>query len=152
MKTEADMVVSLKTLCAALVAKRPRTRVNRSRAGYRPDLGDIYFRSGWEANYARYLNYLKKQKLIYKWEFEPDTFYFNEIKRGVRSYLPDFKIWETAGSHPYYVELKGYMDSKSRTKIRRMAKYYPHLRLDVVRATQYNEIKSKMSSIIPNWE
>lgn len=122
------------------------------KSGYRLDLGGIYFRSGWEANFARYLNFLKKQKVIYSWEFEPDTFWFHDIKRGVRSYLPDFKVWDKAYSEPYYIEVKGHMDSKSKTKIRRMAKYYPKVKLEVVGAKQYNEIKVKLSKIIPNWE
>lgn len=131
--------------------KKPVTK-NGFKQGYRTDLGEIYFRSGWEANYARYLNFLIKQKIIYKWEFEPDTFWFDNIKRGVRSYLPDFKIWDTKFSEPYYVEIKGHMDSRSRTKINRMAKYYPAIRLDVVTKTEYSEIKRKLSKIIPNWE
>jgi len=120
--------------------------------GKRSDLGDIHFRSGWEANFARYLNFLIKQKIIYKWEFEPDVFWFNAIKRGVRSYLPDFKIWDKQDSEPRYIEVKGFMDSKSRTKIRRMAKYYPKIRLDVVGKKEYTELKNKLGAVIPNWE
>jgi hypothetical protein len=123
-----------------------------SKQGKRSDLGDIYWRSGWEANYCRYLNFLVKQKIIYKWEYEPDTFWFNEIKRGVRSYLPDFKVWETKYSEPHYIEVKGYMDAKSKTKIKRMAKYYPDIQLIVVGRKQYDEIKNKLSKVIPNWE
>jgi hypothetical protein len=143
------------SLLSILINKRLLPKPSKAatfKQGRRPDLGDIYFRSGWEANFARYLNFLIKQKVIYKWEFEPDTFWFNEIKRGVRSYLPDFKVWDTRFSHPYYIEVKGHMDSKSRTKIKRMAKYYPEIRLDVVGKKEYAEIKVKLSSIIPNWE
>lgn len=129
-----------------------RNAYSRGKQGKRKDLENIYFRSSWEANYARYLNYLKSKKLIFKWEFEPDTFWFENIKRGIRSYLPDFKIWDTAYSEPYYVEVKGWMDSKSKTKIKRMKKYYPYIRLDVVEKKQYLEIKNKLSRLIPFWE
>ena len=132
--------------------KKSTSRQYNSKQGKRKDLGDIHYRSGWEANFARYLNFLKSRNLIYKWEFEPDTFWFNEIKRGTRSYLPDFKIWEKKTSEPYYVEVKGHMDSKSKTKIKRMAKYYPNIRLDVVGKKEYTELKNKLSGIIPNWE
>jgi len=90
--------------------------------------------------------------LIYKWEFEPDTFWFESIKRGVRSYLPDFKIWDFEDSEPYYVEVKGWMDDKSKTKLKRMNKYYPHIRVDLVCQKTYQEIKKKMSRLIRNWE
>lgn len=121
------------------------------KSGKRSDLGDIHFRSGWEANYARYLNFLMKQNVIWNWEYECETFWFNEIKRGVRSYLPDFKVWQTPTKF-YFVEVKGYMDSKSKTKIKRMAKYYPKVKLEVVGRKQYFEIKVKLSKLIPNWE
>lgn len=142
--------MSLLSLSRRRSAGTPRQYT--SKQGKRPDLGDIYFRSGWEANFARYLNFLKNQGLLYKWEFESDTFWFNDIKRGVRSYLPDFKVWNKKNSEPFYIEIKGYMDSKSKTKIKRMAKYYPHIRLDVVGKKEYTEIKSRLSGIIKNWE
>src|SRR5687768_3513242 len=83
-----------------------------------------YFRSRWEANYARYLEWLKTNGEIVSWTHEPKTFWFEKIKRGTRSYLPDFCVIEKNGKEVYY-EVKGYMDSKSKTKIKRMAKYYP---------------------------
>lgn len=85
----------------------------------------MYFRSQWEGQYAMYLEFLKKQGVIASWEHEPHTFWFENIKRGVRSYLPDFKVIQPDGSH-YWVEVKGYMDSKSLTKIKRLRKYYPN--------------------------
>ena len=129
-----------------------RNGYSRGSQGKREDLGNIFFRSSWEANYARYLNFLITQGHLYKWEFEPDTFWFESIKRGVRSYLPDFKLWDTKDSNPYYVEVKGWMDDKSKTKIKRMAKYYPDIRLDVVAKKEYTEIKKKLSRLIQGWE
>jgi len=107
----------------------------------------FFFRSHWEANYARYLSFLVKQKQIKKWEFEPDTFWFSQIKRGVRSYLPDFKIFNNDGAIEYH-EIKGYMDSKSKTKIKRMGKYYPDIVLRVIGEKQYGEIKTKLGRML----
>lgn len=130
-------------------------------SGYRPDIVDckpiknpkgLFLRSQWEANYARYLMYLMSKGLIQRWEYEPDTFWFENIMRGTRSYLPDFKIWETLDTEPYYIEVKGYMDPKSATKLKRMAKYHPAIRIELVDRKAYMEIKNKLSSIIPNWE
>lgn len=134
---------------------RPKENMySRAKRGYRKDIGKgkVYFRSSWEANYARYLDLLKKQGLIYKWEFEPDTFWFEKIKRGVRSYTPDFKIWDHIDKQPHYVEVKGYMDPKSKTKIKRMAKYYPNIELLIVDQVAYKWIKNNRSQFIKNWE
>ena len=122
-----------------------------SRGGTRKDLG-IYVRSSWEANYCRYLNFLKDKNIIYAWAFEPDIFYFEGIRSGCVSYTPDFKIWDSQESFPYYVEVKGYMDAKSKTKLKRMQKYYPNIRVDLVRSKEYNEIKKKVSALIAFWE
>ena len=129
-----------------------RKGYSRGKQGRREDLENMYFRSSWEANYARYLNLLIAQGELYKWEFEPDTFWFESIKRGCRSYLPDFKIWDKKDSDPYYVEVKGWMDDKSKTKLKRMAKYYPKIEIRVVDATAYKEINKKLSKIIKCWE
>ncbi len=96
----------------------------------------IYFRSLWEVTYANYLQSLKGMKIISEWEYEPKTFWFLEIKRGCRSYKPDFRITNLDGSH-YWVEVKGFMDSKSKTKIKRMSKYYPDEKLVIVDKTWF---------------
>ncbi|MCV6900732.1 DUF1064 domain-containing protein, partial [Escherichia coli] len=83
-----------------------------------------FFRSSWEANYARYLNWLIAQGEIAKWEFECQTFVFHGITRGVISYTPDFKVYSKDGSHEWH-EVKGWMDAKSKAKLKRMAKFYP---------------------------
>lgn len=129
-----------------------RKGYSRGKQGKRVDLNNIFFRSSWEANYARYLNFLIKQKQIHKWEFEPNTFRFEEIKRGTRSYLPDFKIWNKENSIPYYIEVKGWMDDKSKTKLKRMAKYYPNVEVKIVGEKEYKEIKNKIAPFIKNWE
>jgi len=110
-----------------------------------------YYRSRWEANYARYLERLKSDGLIINWEFEPDTFWFENIKRGVRSYLPDFKITCVDNSVVYH-EVKGWMDKRSATKLKRMAKYYPEVEIVLIQAKQYNEIKTKMGRLLEGWE
>lgn len=124
---------------------------SRAKRGYRDDLPGIYFRSRWEANYARYLNLLKTRGDIEHWEYEPDVFWFEAILRGVRSYKPDFKVWEK-GQEPYYIEVKGWMDAKSVTKLKRMAIYHPGVRVDVVDQVAYKEIASKLGRMIPGWE
>lgn len=108
-----------------------------------------YMRSSWEINYAWYLEWLRKKGDIKKWEYEVDTFWFEAIKRGVRSYKPDFKVYLLDGSIEYH-EVKGWMDAKSKTKIQRMAKYYPDIKLIVIDSDSYKNIK-QWSRLIPNW-
>jgi len=122
------------------------------KAGWR-EIGGTrkYYRSLWEANYARYLEWLRFNGQLQNWEHEPETFWFEAIKRGVRSYLPDFKVTENNGDIVYH-EVKGYMDAKSKTKIKRMAKYHPDVKLIVIDRKGYTAIKNKISSAIEGWE
>jgi hypothetical protein len=121
-------------------------------AGVRPDIGTMYFHSKMEANYARYLNLLQSMGVIRTWRYEPDTFWFLTIKRGTRSYKPDFRVEYRDEGAPVYVEVKGYMDKKSKTKISRFRKYYPQFKLEVVGQTEFANIKRKWASAIPTWE
>lgn len=138
----------------AFCATRPASaNYSRTKSGYRDDLGaDNYFRSSWEANYARHLNLLMKMKVIESWVYEPETFWFLAIKRGVRSYRPDFLVQYRNEKLPVYVEVKGWMDAKSKTKIARFKKYYPQHRLEVVGEKQYRALAAKWRSAIPCWE
>lgn len=117
------------------------------------EIGGIkkYYRSRWEANYARYLEWLKSIGEIKAWEHEPDTFWFEGILRGVRSYLPDFKVTEKDGEIVYH-EVKGWMDDRSKTKIKRMAKYHPSVKLIVIDSKAYNSLAKQMSNSIEGWE
>ena len=119
--------------------------------GKRADLGNLYFRSRWEANYARYLNWLVGLGEIQSWQYESDTFEFAKIKRGNRFYTPDFKIANKDGSVEYH-EVKGWMDATSQTKLRRMAKYYPEVRVVVVDQPAYRAIARQARNLVPGWE
>lgn len=120
-------------------------------AGKREDLGGLFVRSTWEANYARYLNFLKRCKQIEDWKYEVDTFQYAEIKRGSRFYTPDFRIHNLDGSFEYH-EVKGYMDQRSATKIKRFRKRFPLLKLVVVGKSEYAAIAKQFSNALPMWE
>lgn len=122
------------------------------KAGWRTVAGRrVYLRSAWEANLARYFQWLKDRGEIREWEFEPETFWFAGVKRGVVSYLPDFRITERDGS-VRYVECKGHLDARSKTKLKRMAKYHPSVRVDLIGPVQYRAIAATMSKALPGWE
>jgi hypothetical protein len=122
------------------------------KAGWRTVAGRrIWFRSAWEANLSRYFQWLKERGEIREWEFEPETFWFAGVKRGVVSYLPDFRVTERDGSFRF-IEVKGHMDGRSKTKLKRMAKYHPTVRVDMIGEVQYRAIAATMSKVLPGWE
>lgn len=110
-----------------------------------------FYRSKWEANYAYYLQWLKEKGQILDWKHEPKTFWFDGIKRGCVSYLPDFLVTELSGSEAYH-EVKGWMDDRSVTKIKRMAKYHPNVKLIVIDKKGYAALKRSVQGIVPGWE
>lgn len=110
-----------------------------------------YFRSKWEVNYARYLEWLKGLGEISEWEYEPDTFWFEAIKRGTRCYTPDFKVTEANGKVAYH-EIKGWMDDRSKTKLKRMAKYHPEVQLVLVDSSAYKKLARQVKNLVPDWE
>lgn len=120
---------------------------NVQRGDYECSKGSVYFRSKWEANYALYLDFLIKQKQIKAWEYEVDCFVFDAIQFGTRSYRPDFKVFTNDGNFEYH-EVKGYMDSQSKTKLKRMAKYYPEVKLILVDAPVYNALKKQIGKML----
>jgi hypothetical protein len=125
---------------------------SRTKGGHRADLGGQYFRSSWEANYARYLNFLIKLGVVERWQYEPETFWFHGIRRGVTNYRPDFLVKFKGDVSSVYVEIKGWIVPKDRTKWARMKKYFPHIKLQIVEAREYYDIQKKWASAIPTWE
>ncbi len=124
----------------------------KSTAAWR-QIGDkrIYARSMWEANYGRYLEWLKERGDIKEWHHEPNTFWFKDIKRGTNSYKPDYLVINNDDSE-HWVEVKGYYDKKSLTKIKRMGIYFPKEKLILVDQKWFANNNHKCAIIIPSWE
>jgi hypothetical protein len=148
-KPKADKQTYCSQSCAGL--DRKVHGMGYGHSGKRADLDELYVRSRWEANYARYLNLLIKTGSIVKWEYEPETFWF-PIKRGTRHYTPDFRVW-TSGDYQWH-EVKGYMDKVSKTKLNRFRIYHPdeNARLQLITKTEMAEIAKKVGPLIPEWE
>lgn len=144
------------TYCSGTCRNLGYSRINmhknaysRTKSGKREDLGGLFVRSAWEANYARYLNWLISVNQIQSWEYEKDTFEF-PIKRGSKFYTPDFKVFNLDGTFEYH-EVKGWMDAKSKTKLSRMKRYYTDIKLVLIDEKPYREIASKVGRMIPHW-
>jgi hypothetical protein len=112
------------------------------------DKDKIYFRSSWEYYYAIFLEKLRQERKIIDWKHEPKIFWFNDIKRGVRSYLPDFCIVHNDSSEEW-CEVKGYFDSKSQTKMKRMAKYYPEVKIRLVGGDWFKQNMKSCKALEP---
>ena len=74
----------------------------------------MVLRSNWEANFARILKLYDID-----FEFEPTVFAF-PIKRGTKAYTPDFYIKNKS----IWIEVKGFLDDKSKIKLKRFKRYY----------------------------
>jgi len=134
---------------------------SHTKSGYRHDLG-INVRSGWEANVLRVL-----QSYEIPFEFEPTIFRF-PIKRGNKAYTPDILLTDSNE----WIEVKGYLDKNSETKLKRFKKYYPEdfatltmiigkssrknrefcKTLGVPTVLYYEELSKLFKPKIPTWE
>ena len=143
---------------------------SNAKGGKREDIG-IYVRSRMEANYIRYLNFVKT-----KWEYEPKIFYFDGIRRGTLTYTPDIYLPE----EDKWIEIKGWFTQRAKTSLRRFKKYYfsefqkliiilddpfsrnksngkameylEEIGIGLNRIQSYKEIRKKLSKLIPGWE
>ena len=132
--------------------RKPPPNSNNQNHGHREIGGRrIYFKGKWESNYCRYLQWLKDLGQIKEWEYEPVTFWFEKIKRGVRSYKPDFRITENDGQQ-WFAEVKGWLDPRSRTKLKRMVLYHPTVKIRLIEKKFFSQNGKKLSGLVPGWE
>jgi hypothetical protein len=100
----------------------------RSKIGKRPDLNNQFFRSGWEANFYRYLKHTSLHNTLIQYEPMDFTFtIFGIVKGPAVSYTPDFKVTYTDehGKETYkWIEIKGFLKPADKTKLRRFKKYF----------------------------
>jgi endogenous inhibitor of DNA gyrase (YacG/DUF329 family) len=116
------------------------------KGGKRLDLDNIYFRSSWEANFARYLNHLKSIFFVKDWSFEKEVFDLGTVR-----YIPDFRVESINGTISYH-EVKGYMTKRAQEKIDKFKELHPEKHLVLVDETRYKTLHENYSKVIPNWE
>jgi len=123
---------------AKMLKENPSLIYSNSNGGIREDLNSQYFRSNWEANYARILNMLSIE-----WEYEKYSFSLSDGS----TYTPDFKIGEKE-----FVELKGWLDEKSKKKIKLFLEEYPQYDLDLIDEHKYYSLRNLFKHKIEKWE
>lgn len=123
----------------------------RGKGGRRVDLDNRYFRSSWEANYARWLNY-RRDVIgdLVDWEYEPKVFEY-PVKHGTTSYRPDFLLRLPGGANEWH-EVKGWLTQRGATALKRFAKYYPDETLVLIDQEPYQAIASFASKVLEHWE
>jgi len=112
------------------------------KCGFREDVGH-YVRSGWEANFARLLKFLKRE-----YEYEPKRFVIETDGEVVTTYLPDFYLVDL----DRYIEIKGWWYPGDLRKVELFQEAYPDIGLDIIERADYKRLKSKFSKLVPNWE
>ena len=110
----------------------------------------ITFKSKAELSFAEHLEFLRESGQIQYWSYEPhgSTFWFERIRRGVRSYKADFLVVTNSREVQWY-EIKGYLDSRSVTKLKRMRKYYPDIRIVLVMMRDEKRQREVIDAIRP---
>lgn len=142
---------SAQQTCGRSCAAKLRAPGFKSRSRMGKYNGQMY-RSGWERNVARYLDHLVATGEVERVEYEPERFFF-PVKRGNKSYLPDFKVWYPDGSYEWW-EVKGYMDNDSKIKLRRFALHHTEesLKLKLIDRPAYMKIKTEFENVLEGWE
>ena len=126
-------------------------KIPHSKGSKRKDL-NRYFRSTWEANYARILNYNNVE-----WEYETKHFSLLDDGEIVAVYTPDFWIDK-------WIEIKGHADAadtwtcncsrcdRDKLKMMLFAEQYPDEKIEMIGKKEYRELCSKYGAVVPNWE
>lgn len=112
------------------------TLYTSAHGGHRNDL-NMYFRSNWEANFARVLNLQGRS-----WEYESRSFQLAESL----SYTPDFLC------DGVFYEVKGRMDEKSKRQLDLMKERYPDVIIEVIDGDKYADLRVRYKTHIPLWE
>lgn len=112
-----------------------------------------FYKSLWEINYARYLDYCKKRGLILRWYYEPELFKYPEemYEKGPYYYKPDFLVYLNETDRVWR-EVKGYMNYASMAKIRRFRENYPDERLEIIDEHWFKKALHTWRWEIPGWE
>ena len=118
---------------------------SRTKGGKRIDLNNQYFRSSWEANIARILNYEDIE-----WKYEYKRFYFEDESEHILSYQPDFYLPQ----FNKWIEVKGWMDEKSKIRLEKFAKEYQeeNINLIIIDEEFYNALSEEFRFVIQYWE
>lgn len=119
----------------------------------RVQIGDTfnYYRSLWEYNYACYLEFMVRRNQFKRWEHEPERYCFKDkYKRPPYDYLPDFRVTTLSGYFEFH-EVKGWMNGKSRAKIKRFERHFPQFGKVIVRDKDWFKCNESVLKCSPGY-
>lgn len=117
-----------------------------------------------EANFERYLRFLGYQMWTEKGADPPTgdgaLWYRYEgrswsLPGGCGDYMSDYEVWPglVVPGRPYeLLEVKGYLNPQSKTKLKRMAKLYPDVPIELITSQRLQDLVGKGATVIPGWE
>lgn len=103
---------------------------------------DYTFKSTWEVEIAKRLQILLDNGTICWWGYESKHFDFQDMKRGIRSYCPDFEVELIDKTH-LYIEVKGWKIPKSMKRIEMFKERYPKVKFYLIDEKEYGKIISE---------
>jgi len=112
--------------------------------------GKIYFRSRLEANWARYLDFQISSGALSNWLYEPAQFCFGSFRKN-NYYRPDFMLINMDGTY-HFDEVKGWMDPNSKIRMKRMTRFYPEIKVEIVDSKRVASVAKKLKHVIVGWE
>ncbi len=115
---------------------------SKADGGFREDL-EAGFKSSWEANIARLLNFKKLD-----WEYEKAS---ESYSTEIGYYIPDFKVIDKEGK-TYIIEVKGYWDDRSVKKVWSAITQSKDEKIIIIDSDYYSILNNEYSNTIPNWE
>lgn len=110
-----------------------------------------YYKSKAERRFAAYLEFKLTRGEIQSWTPEEKRFEFMALRHGVTSYLPDFRVTMNDGTIRYF-EVKGWLDPKSRTALKRMKLYYPEISITLIDKAWFKTRAPSLAALVPHWE
>lgn len=113
------------------MAKR-RTDFNYKAGWYDFDNGKRYYmRSGFEARWGKYLDFLVKVGEVTCWQYEAESFIISTNKGNTKTYIPDFGVEYKDNGYVFH-ETKGELTQKDVTKFRKMSREHPGIKIILV--------------------
>lgn len=105
---------------------RKNSMFGKQTHGKRDKYNDIYFRSSWEINFAKFLDLSNV-----KWKYESKTF-----DLGNTTYTPDFYLPE----FDCYIEIKGYWRTDALNKYKRFKRKYSNTNIKILHKKKMQEM------------
>lgn len=107
---------------------------------------NFHFMSSWEHSVALMLEELKKEGVITFWDYEHYRFIFHDVKKGIRSYMPDFTIVNSMGK-TIHIEVKGWKMATGMKRIEMFKERYPNETLYIIDNNEYRKAISQAGYI-----